>query len=252
MNPNNYKITIITAAYNSLNTFLDSYKSVLAQTYTNWEWIIIDDCSSDGSFEYIRNLVNDNPKIILKRNKHNSGSAVARNVGLKIATGRYVTFLDSDDFLDDIYLESQLLFIKENGPIITSGYRRIGNKTITNFIPKPTISYKKLLYGCDTSCLTTMFDRTIIQNAYFREDLLKDEDYVFWLEILERGYICKTNQRVLASYRISKTSKNGNKLKLFGPIFNVYHNVLKFNIFKTFWHIVFYFFYGLKKYHNVK
>ena len=124
----------------------------------------------------------------------NSGSVAARNKGLSIACGRYITFLDSDDTIDNNYLESQVVFIKDNGPLITAGYRRKRNGIITTFIPRDEITFQKTLKGNDMSCLTTMFDRTVFGEMRFHEDFQRDEGYVFWLEILNKGVICKTNK----------------------------------------------------------
>lgn len=245
-------VTIITPAYNSEKYIDDTFKSVLKQTISNWEWLIIDDHSTDSTFKIISEYAESDIRIKVFQTPQNSGSAAARNIGLKNKQGRYVTFLDSDDFLDENYLESQLAFIKDNGPIITASYRRLASNTSTVFTPREKINYRDLLYGCDTSCLTTMFDSCVIENIYFKEEIKKDEDYIFWLKILEKGYVVKTNKAVLATYRITKTSKNGNKLKLFKPIYNIYRNELKFNFVRTLWHVFWYLIYGIKKYKNVR
>jgi len=111
--------------------------------------------------------------ILLFYKQKNGGSAKARNIGLKHATGRYITFLDADDLLDSNYLEEQLKFIEKNGPIITAGYRRIHKESNTTFMPRKSISYKGLLVGNDASCLTTMYDRNVIGDVYFPEDIEK-------------------------------------------------------------------------------
>lgn len=245
-------VSVITPVYNCKNVFKDTFLSMISQTYKNIEWIIIDDCSTDDSFNLISKYANDYSFIKVIHLEKNGGSAKARNLGLDVANGKYITFLDGDDMIDESYIQEQVDFIKANGPIVTCGYRRKGIKTTTEFMPRDNIRYKNLLYGCDLSCLTTMYDRTYFSDVRFPEHILKDEDYVFWLEILNKGYVVKTNKRVLATYRISRNSKNGNKTKALKPLFNVYHNVLKMNIFRTVWHLFCYFLYGVKKYHNVK
>ena len=105
-------------------------QTVLSQTLTDYEWIIGDDFSND-----------DSRITVLKTNK-NGGTAVARNVGLRHANGRYITFLDSDDLLDSDYLEKQLEFIKEHGPLISSGYRRKAKHTCTDFLVPEIVDYK--------------------------------------------------------------------------------------------------------------
>ena len=152
---------------------------------------------------------------------------------MSIASGRYIIFLDSDDTIDNNYLESQIEFIKDNGPLITAGYRRERDGIITTFIPRDEITFKKALKGNGMSCLTTMYDRTIFGEMRFHEDFQRDEDYVFWLEILNKGVICKTNKQVLATYYLHKNSKNSEKKKLFKSRYNVYHKVLGYNFIKS-------------------
>jgi len=245
-------VSIITPVYNAEKWFKETFESVLNQSFKDFEWIIIDDCSTDKSFEIVSKLIKEHTNIKLLQCEKNSGSAVARNIGLKNASGKYITFLDADDLLDPNYLEEQVKFIKENGPIITAGYRRMTKKTTTNFIPKKSITYKQLLTGNDCSCLTTMYDRELVGDILFPEDLQRHEDLIFWLNILNKGYIVKSNNKILATYRIISGSKNSNKAKLLKPLFNVYHKILKFNLIKSCWYLFKYVLYSRKKYRNVK
>lgn len=248
MDSMNKMVSIITPFYNSKDYFDKTFESVLSQTYKDWEWIIVDDCSTDGSTDFLKNLEGKDKRIKIIFSEKNGGSATARNIGLKHASGRYITFLDSDDLLDPSYLECQLDFIRDNGPLITSGYRRDRNGTVSTFMPRDLITFKKALKGNDMSCLTTMYDRSIIGEVKFHEDFQRDEDYVFWLEILRKGVSCKTNKTILATYYLHENSKNSQKKKLFKPRYNVYHKVLGFGSFKSLWLVFTYFLYGLKKY----
>lgn len=248
----NELVSIITAAYNCGDTIDKTYDSIKRQTYIFWEWIIVEDNSSDNSFECISKLIKNDKRVRLYRTQRNSGSAVARNIGLKKSDGRYITFLDADDLLDDSYIENQLAFMKLNGPIVSSGYRRKTEKTCTVFIPSQIITYKKELCGNDLSCLTTMFDKTIIGERYFPENLLKREDYVFWLNILKDGFVAKGNPSVLATYVIHSGSKSSNKIKLIKYQYIVYHKTQGFNWLKSWFYVIKWAFYGRKKYKNVR
>ncbi len=248
----NNKVSIITPFYNSKDNFELTFQSVLSQTYKDWEWIIVDDYSTDGSIEYLKHLMGKDERIKIVFSEKNGGSAVARNKGLSITSGRYITFLDADDTIDPTYLESQVEFILFNGPLITAGYRRDNDGKISTFIPRESITFKAALKGNDMSCLTTMYDKEVIGDIKFHEDFLRDEDYVFWLEILKRGYVCKTNQEILATYYLHENSKNSKKTKLFKSRYNVYHKVLGYNSLKALWLIFNYFIYGTKKYRKSK
>ena len=245
-------VSIITPAYNCKNTIKETYDSVLSQTFKDYEWIIVDDCSTDGSYEYVKELTKDDKRIKVLQTPKNGGSAIARNIGLKHATGRYITFLDSDDLLDPNYLEEQIKFIKDNGPIISAGYRRKTENTCTDYYVPNETDYKLALKGNPMSCLTTMYDREIIGDVYFPENMKRVEDYTFWLDILKRGYIVKGNHQILAIYMIGKNSKSHNKLKLIKYYFYVYHKTQHINWFISWCYVIRWMFYGLKKYRGVR
>lgn len=245
-------VSIITPSYNCKQVFKTTFDSVLSQTYQDWEWIIVDDCSTDGSFEFIKGLAKDDKRIVVFQTPKNGGSAVARNIGLKHSTGRYITFLDSDDLLDPNYLECQLVFIKDNGPLISAGYRRQAEHTCTDFYVPDETDYKKALRGNPLSCLTTMYDREVIGDVFFDETYDRHEDYILWLSILKRGIVAKGNHKVLATYVIHSNSKNSNKSKLVKSMYRVYRESQGFNWLKS-WMLVFrYALYSKKKYRDVK
>ena len=244
-------VSIITAAYNCDKYIEETINSVISQTFKDWEMIIVDDFSSDKTAEKVEAIAKKEPRITLLKQEQNLGCARARNRGLKEAKGKYITFLDGDDLLDPNYLESQLSFIRDNGPIITASYRRLAPNSTTNFIVPKSSSYKQTLKGCALSCLTTMYDREVIGDRYFNEEMRKNEDFAFWLNILKDGYEAKGNQEVLASYRILKTSKSHNKIKFIKHMWYVYRKVEKLNFFYSLYCLICWAFYGLKKYKNV-
>lgn len=245
-------VTIITPAYNCEKWFKRTFESVLNQSFKDFEWIIVDDCSTDKSSEVISKLIKDHSNFKLLQCEKNSGSAVARNIGLKNASGKHITFLDADDLLDPNYLEEQVKFIKENGPIISCGYRRKAETTTTDFYVPKENTYKSILKGCPLSCLTTMYDREVIGDVFFPENMKRVEDYVFWLDILKKGYVAKGNQKILATYVIGKNSKSRNKFKLIKYYFYVYHKTQHINWFKSWFYVFRWALYGLKKYKGVK
>lgn len=245
-------VTIITPSFNCKKHFIDTFQSVINQSFKDYEWIIVDDCSTDGSYEFIKELVKDNSFIKLIKAEVNGGTAKARNIGLRNATGKYITFLDSDDLLDPNYLEEQVKFIKDNGPIISCGYRRKAETTTTDFYVPKENTYKSILKGCPLSCLTTMYDREVIGDVFFPENMKRVEDYTFWLDILKKGYVAKGNQKILATYVIGKNSKSRNKFKLIKYYFYVYHKTQHINWFKSWFYVFRWACYGLKKYKGVK
>lgn len=245
-------VSIITPAYNCKNTIKGTYDSVLSQTFADWEWIIADDCSTDDSFSYIKELTKSESRIIVLQTPKNGGSAAARNIALKNASGRYITFLDSDDLLDPNYLECQLEFIKDNGPLISAGYRRQAEHTCTEFFVPDETDYKKALRGNPLSCLTTMYDRKVIGDVFFDETYDRHEDYILWLSILKRRIVAKGNHKVLATYVIHPNSKNSKKSKLVKSMYRVYHESQGFNWLKSWIYVFRYALYSKEKYRDVK
>ena len=245
-------VSIITPAYNCGKYIEATIKSVLDQSFIDWEMIIVDDFSSDNTVEVVERYSKQDKRIILLKQERNLGCAKARNKGLKEAKGRYITFLDGDDLLDPNYLKFQLKFIKDNGPIVTASYRRLAPNSLSEFIVPDESTYKKTLKGCALSCLTTMYDREVLGDRFFNEEMRKNEDFAFWLGILKEGYVAKGNKEVLATYRILKTSKSHNKIKFIKHMWYVYRKIEKLNVFYSFHCLVHWAFYGLKKYKTVK
>ena len=105
-------VSIIMPNYNGAKFLTETIESVLAQTYTNWELLFVDDCSTDNSLELIQDYKDDRIKVL--RNEKNSGAAVSRNYALREATGKWIAFLDSDDLWVKDKLQKQLTFMVEN------------------------------------------------------------------------------------------------------------------------------------------
>ena len=106
-------VSIITPSYQTAAYIAETIESVLAQTYTNWEMIIVDDCSTDMTDEVVSPYLNDS-RIRYLKNEKNSGAAVSRNRALQEAKGRWIAFLDSDDLWSPEKLEKQIAFMEEN------------------------------------------------------------------------------------------------------------------------------------------
>ena len=113
MNDKKIKVSIIMGIYNCEKTLSDCIDSLLNQTYTNWELIIVDDCSNDNTDEIVKEFLEDE-RIIYLKNKNNFGAAISRNRALCLAKGRWVAFLDSDDLWNTNKLEKQINFMITN------------------------------------------------------------------------------------------------------------------------------------------
>lgn len=245
-------VSIITPLYNAEQYIEEAISSVIAQTYTNWEMIIVDDKSTDDSFSRAKRLANGDKRISLYRLEQNAGSAVARNHGLALAKGKYVSFLDADDFLDPQYIAEQVAFMATHGPIVSAAYRRMTKETVSDFFVPEDVTYEQLLKGNPLSCLSTMYDKDVFADMRFDEDLKRHEDYLFWLSMLKRGYVAHGNQKVLATYRLLPQSKNSKKLKLILPMIKMYHNKIGLSWLQSVIYVLRYSSYSRKKYQGVR
>ena len=122
-------VTIVTPLYNSINYIEESVQSVVNQTYENWEMILVDDCSSDGSLELINKIAKIEKRLKIIQNKENQGSGISRNKAIKLAKGKYIAFLDSDDLWHKDKLKIQIdLMEKNNWSFSHTSYGYISEK----------------------------------------------------------------------------------------------------------------------------
>lgn len=236
----NQMVSVITPAYNAETTLEKTYKSLRSQTYENWEWIIIDDHSSDATFQVIKALAKKDPKIRFFQNETNLGAAKSRNLGIHNAKGRYIAFLDADDLWKPEKLEKQLTYMKQNGfPFTCTGYDiqfESGEKKC--FCPKKeTLTYKSLLKSNDIGCLTVLFDKEKFPYFEMPIDAPRREDHAAWLDVTKNGTIIHCLQKSLAVYEVSKNSVSGNKLKIIKYQYFVYRKHEGFGIFKSLYYL---------------
>ena len=203
----NELVSIIMPSYNTSEYVAESIKSVLNQTYTNWELIIVDDCSTDNSEEIIKQFANDE-RIRFFKNKKNSGAAISRNFALREAKGKWIAFLDSDDLWEPEKLEKQIGFMRENDYKFSyTAYVEIDEKAKENGITVigPKKITKRGMYNyCWPGCLTVMYDAEYIGNIQI-EDIKKNNDYAIWLKIIKKTN-CHLLKEKLAKYRIRQGS----------------------------------------------
>lgn len=240
-------VSIITPLFNSIEYFGDTANSILGQTFTDFEWIIVDGGSTDGSYEMAEQLAKSDDRIILVKQKNSSGGiGAARKEALDIANGHYVSFLDADDMYDSDFLEKQLAFIKDHGPFVCSSYRRVSANGSKDFIVPAKMTHNSILKGNPIGTLTAMFDRTVYPDARFPENS-QMEDLAFWLLLLRKeGVVCYGNQEVLATYRIHSGSASSKNLRKVKYMWNIYKRE-KINFFKRFYYLFRYAFGGVIK-----
>lgn len=246
----NNLVSIITPMYNAEKFVEDTIKSVQNQSYTNWEMLIVDDCSIDNSAEIVKSYAQKDSRIKYFKSDSNKGVSNARNIALANANGQYIAFLDSDDMWYENKLEKQIDFMQKNDCTITfTAYELIDeesnklNKVIN--IPEK-VDYDKLLKSNSLGCLTVAVDRSKL-DFDIRMSGARHEDYVLWLSILKNNHIAYGINEVLALYRKSSTSLSGNKVKSAMWTWNIYRNIEKLPMHKAVYYFINYGISGIKK-----
>ena len=204
-------VSIIMPSYNTANFIDKTIKSVIDQTYTKWELIIVDDCSTDNTQKIVES-VNDS-RIIYIENERNSGAAISRNIALSKASGKWIAFLDSDDLWEKTKLEHQISFMKDKKIHFSyTNYIEIDEegKEIGQFVTGPKIINRiRMLCFNYMGCLTVMYDREYIGLVQI-ENLSKRNDYALWVKVSKKANAYLLNE-TLAKYRVRKTGSIMNR-----------------------------------------
>ena len=244
-------ISIITPLYNSKQHILDTIQSVQYQTYANWELIIIDDASNDGSVKVAESFSTQDKRIKLIKLDSNKGPAVARNKGIKECSGRYIAFLDSDDLWMPEKLEKQLEFMDDHKASLSfTAYKKIeenGRYRGQVNINKMQIGYSDLLKTNHIGCLTAMIDTNLLGEKLYMPLIEKRHDHGLWLSILKQGYTAYGLNEILAVYRCRKGSISRNKIKILRYQWKLYREVEKLGLIRSMYYMLYYAWYGIVK-----
>ena len=201
-------ISVIMPSYNTGKYISDSIKSVIDQTYPDWELIIVDDCSTDDTVDVINSF--SDPRIILLKNEINSGAAVSRNRALRAAKGRWIAFLDSDDIWEPEKLEKQISFMEKHpeydlvGSWVDEFYNDIDHVISIRLVPE---SHNEIYAYCKSRCPvnhpTVIFRKKAVLDAggYLTEYF--PEDYFLWIRMLMNGAKFFNMQESLLFFRVS-------------------------------------------------
>ena len=217
-------VSVIMPAFNAMSTIQASIESVLGQTFTDWELIIVDDCSSDSTVSIAQAFAAEDSRLRLFQNSKNAGVAATRNKALSHAQGKWIAFLDSDDLWRSDKLELQLRFAEEVGAKITytgTAYMNAAGEVYNYYLPAaPELSYKALLRRNLMSCSSVLVRRDVMvpfEGGDFHED------YVTWLKILRHtGCSAYGLDKPLLIYRISGQSRSTKRIRSGLMIFRAY------------------------------
>jgi len=243
------EVSIITPCYNSSKFLQQTIDSVLNQTFTDWEWLITDDKSTDHSVEIIRKVNDERIKLTVA--EKNGGAGHARNLSLEKASGRFITFLDADDFWEPNFLEEMVSFMKkENAELAYSNYSRCDENLIPkidDFKADKNVSFNNLLKTCRLSLLSSMYDSQRVGKEFFPERS-KREDHVMWLNLLKKIPVGKPLPKTMAKYRMHASSISRKKTNIMLDQYLVYKDYMKFSTLKSMYYTANWAFNGFKKY----
>jgi teichuronic acid biosynthesis glycosyltransferase TuaG len=207
-------VSIIMPSWNTGRFIAESIQSVLNQTYTNWELLIVDDCSTDNTDQVVTSF-NDH-RIKYFHNERNSGAALTRNKAMREAQGEWIAFLDSDDLWMPEKLEKQTRFMKENGYVLSfTEYEKIDEDDVplNIYMSGPDVVNKRRMYNYDYIGQLTMMYSAKYFGLIQIKDIKKNNDYAIRLQLYKKpgvkAHLLKEN---LAKYRIRKKSISHDKL----------------------------------------
>lgn len=246
-------ISIIMPTYNVEQYISDSIESIINQTFTEWELLITDDCSTDNTRDIIKKYLQKDDRIKLFILPENSGAGVARNNSIEKAEGRYIAFCDSDDWWYPYKLEMQLHFMKTNNyEFIFSAceFTNSNLEVIGISWKRLKVNRKILLYECNIGTPGVMYDTNRVGKIYFPE-IRKRQDWVMWLRIIEKTQYLYSINWPLWKCRIRNNSLTSKKTNLIKYNLEVYNKIIGFPKFKSYFYFFFaylpnYFYRGIK------
>lgn len=223
----NNTVSIIVPVFNAKRCISDTIMSIMKQTYTDWELFLVDDGSTDGTVDIMREYESD--KIHVINNSQGKGAAAARNTGIDAASGRYIAFVDADDLWREDKLSKQIKFMDDNNAAFSfTGYEfadenGIGLGTLVR-VPK-VMTYKDAIKNTTIFTSTVIFDMNALSKDLVRMPNVPSEDSATWWKVLRSGYKAYGLDEALTLYRRMGKSLSSNKLEAIRRIWFLYRKV---------------------------
>lgn len=233
-------VSIIVPVFNARNYIEETIRSVEEQTYTDWELILVDDGSTDGTREYLKSVESSKMRIFFL--KENMGTANARNKGIVEAEGKYISFIDADDLWRKDKLEKQVSFMDNTHINFSYTNYEFGTedaKPTGHIVQVPKeITYIQALKNTTIFTSTVMFDADVLGKDMLRMPDVKSEDTATWWKILKLGISGYGLQENLVIYRRPPKSLSSNKFEALKRIWNLYRKQEKIGVFKSTYYFV--------------
>ncbi len=244
-------ISIVTPCYNSAAYIEATVNSILNQTITDWELLLVDDGSTDDTVQIISQLAARDNRISFFQQPQNLGPATARNRGIEQARGNYLTFIDADDLWFPEFLERSFKAAQTHA-FVFSSYQRLDEYLqpyLSDFIVPEKVNYTDILKSNSISCLTAFVDISKLGKKYMPL-IKKRQDMGLWLQYLEQIPYAYGIQKPLAIYRIRKGSLSRNKASLLKYQWQFYREFAKLSPLKSAYYMACWAYNGFVKYRN--
>lgn len=229
-------VSVIMPYYNAAKYIKETVGAIIAQTYKDWELIIVDDCSpAPETSEVLLEVAAMDSRIKLIKAEVNGGAGAARNLGIAAAQGRYLAFCDSDDWWYPTKLEEQLKFMLDNNYPFTCTWYEDADENLNPYYTMkqdPKQSYKQMLSGCNVGTPGVMIDLSVLGKKQM-PSLRRAEDWGLWMLYLRDTNYLYTYPKALWKYRHIPGSETSNKWKMLKSVVDMYQQVLGMSAFSS-------------------
>lgn len=237
------EVSIVVPVYRAKEYLRKTVEMVKAQSFADWELILVEDASGDGSLELAQGLAETDSRIRVIAQPENGGAARARNTGTRARKGRYLAFLDADDVWMPDKLEKELAFLKQKQAAFVFTSYEFGDeqaKGTGKIVHAPAaLTYRQALSRTVIFTTTVMLDTEKIPEQLLYMPEIASEDTATWWQILRSGITAYGLDEVLAIYRRPKKSLSSNKGKAIVRIWNLYRRQEKLNLISSAWYFCF-------------
>ena len=242
-------VSVIIPYFRKKDTILESINSILKQTYKNFEIIIVYDDENKSDLNYIKEFKNIDNRISVIQNKENKGAGESRNIGIVNSKGKFIAFLDSDDYWKKNKLKIQLKKLnKTKADILFTAFKAINEKKKVLYSVKPpiVITYKNLIRSCPVCCSSVLIKKKCLNKIRFLNYRTK-EDYDLWLRLSKKGFKIISINNFLTFYTVRSSTLSSLHLNKVQNAYYIYSNSLKFGFFYSLFAVLRLYFNAFKK-----